>query len=69
MLFCVCRECVRLVSFNARLVVGFGVAMIGGALVIHVSGDANLIVLFVLMLVRLTLFSTLCFGGGTYGIL
>jgi hypothetical protein len=68
-LFRICWECVHLVSFNARLVVGFGAAMIGGALVIHVSGGANSIVSFVAMLVCLTLCSTLCSGGGTYGTL
>jgi hypothetical protein len=67
--FRVCRECVCLVSFNACLVVGFGVAMIDGALVICVSGGANLIVLFVPMLICLTLCSTLCSGGGMYGTL
>jgi hypothetical protein len=69
LLFRVCWEGVHLVSFNDCLVIGFRAAMIGGALVICVSGGDNSIVLFVPMLVHLTLCSTLCSGGGTYGTL
>jgi hypothetical protein len=68
-LFRVHRECVHLVSFNACLVVGFRAVMIEGALVIRVSEGAKLIVSFVAMSVHLTLCSTLCSGGGTYGTL
>jgi hypothetical protein len=36
-LFLVCQECVRFVSFNTHLVVGLGAAMIGGASVMRAS--------------------------------
>ncbi len=60
----VTRECVCSVNLNVHLVVGLGAVIIGGASVILISGwggGASW------LLVSITLCSTLCSGGRTYG--
>ncbi len=72
--FCVFRECVRFAKRSARLLVGLGTNMNGGALVICASGCGGM--LFVgSALSSVTpcsgtlCLSTLCSLGGTYGAL